>query len=37
MQGGCIANIGSYKIGFNSASDLVQTNEIRTKELELAN
>ncbi len=37
MQGGCIANIGSCKTGFNSASDLVQVNEIRTKGLELAN
>jgi hypothetical protein len=37
MQGGCIANIGSCKIAFNSTSDLVQTNEIRTKGLELAN
>ncbi|XP_073389879.1 uncharacterized protein [Physcomitrium patens] len=37
MQGGFIANIGSCKTGFNSTSDLVQTNEIRTKGLELAN
>jgi hypothetical protein len=37
MQGGCIANIGSCKTGFNSASDFVHRNEIRTKGLELAN
>jgi hypothetical protein len=37
MQGGCIANIGSCKTGFNYASDLVQINEIRTKGLEFVN
>jgi hypothetical protein len=37
MQGGCITNIGSCETWFNSASDLIQINEIRTKGLELAN
>jgi hypothetical protein len=37
MQGGCIVNIGSHKTRFNFASDLVQINEIQTKELELIN